>query len=140
MKRVLSTSFVLLVICTVSLALWIRWNALGSYRVMVDDLAPKVMKGDFLLVPFWSFVNKLPVEISPLNIGEILVVRLPSTKSLAKVVGMQGDKLLVAVGSEQKVVSEVDVVGRVWKIWFSVSRPGRVGSTVRWERVLLNIN
>ena len=144
-KRTLSTVFVSAVLLSVALAVWARISVVRSYRVHSEHLSPRVKAGDFLLVPLWSFVSAWPLRANPLVPGEVVVVQVKKRRQLAQVVGREAGKIWVSTGNHEKtegeiLISDSEIVGRVWKIWFSVERAGRPNSFVRWNRVLQSIN
>lgn len=128
-------------ILTASSAIGARMYLLGSYRIVTDDFSPHLLKGDWVLVPRWQAIGKMPIEVKPLGAGDFVVFLSDEGRKRVgriRVAAENGIYEILADGRARSVsISKIE--GRLWRIWFSVGHDGEAQG-VRWERVLQSIN
>lgn len=133
---------------------YLKENAVEAYKIAGESMAPKVLRGDYVLVKKPAFRNRAVQK------GDIVIAVYPDDRSkvlIRRIEGLPGEVLAREDGTSMTVphgsvmvkgtgknaidsstfgpLDMRDIVGRVTQIYFS-----RDGGTIRWGRIGTLIN
>lgn len=131
---------------------YLRHNVVETYKIVVDSMAPQVLKGDLVIA------DKTAYKRHPLKVGDIVILVFPDDRSkvlIRRIEGLPGDRITMIDGREVMVphgtvdvlgdvpqqgdyidirefgpVDLRDVVGKVRQIYFSIGP-----DSIRWNRI-----